>query len=144
MIEPGIVMEALTKDYDAMCPSTVADSPAVEGLTVAIPVGECFGLFGVNGAGKTTTCEMLAGNLLLTSGMAHVDGFDVTTNAREVCISISPYHHLPQPFHHSTRKIGKDGDKIREDFQLSRVVLSLSVRSPNGDKSYIPVVFFEC
>ena len=61
---------------------------AVDGLTVAIPAGECFGLLGVNGAGKTTTFEMLAGNLLVTEGTAFIEGYEVTTNARQVCVEI--------------------------------------------------------
>ena len=38
-----------------------ADVVAVDGLDLAIPVGECFGLLGPNGAGKTTTIEICEG-----------------------------------------------------------------------------------
>ncbi len=39
------------------------DAPvlAVNGLSLSIPRGECFGLLGPNGAGKTTTVEILEG-----------------------------------------------------------------------------------
>src|SRR5439155_2425362 len=33
---------------------------AVDGITLSIPTGECFGLIGSNGAGKTTTIRILA------------------------------------------------------------------------------------
>jgi ABC-2 type transport system ATP-binding protein len=37
------------------------DVHAVDGLDLAVPVGECFGLLGPNGAGKTTTIEICEG-----------------------------------------------------------------------------------
>jgi ABC-2 type transport system ATP-binding protein len=41
---------------------------AVDGISFAIPRGNCFGLLGPNGAGKTTTVEMLEGILPPTDG----------------------------------------------------------------------------
>ena len=57
---------------------------AVDGLSLGVPMGECFGLLGVNGAGKTTTFKMLTGDENITSGEAYVDGFSVTTDLKEV------------------------------------------------------------
>lgn len=47
---------------------------AVDGLTLAIPRGELFGLVGPDGAGKTTTLRMLAGILTPSAGDALVAG----------------------------------------------------------------------
>jgi len=41
---------------------------AVDGISIAIPEGICFGLLGPNGAGKTTTIEMMEGILTPTAG----------------------------------------------------------------------------
>jgi ABC-type multidrug transport system ATPase subunit len=40
----------------------------VNGITFAVPTGECFGLLGPNGAGKTTTLGMLTGEVRPSSG----------------------------------------------------------------------------
>jgi ABC-2 type transport system ATP-binding protein len=47
------------------------DVVAVDGLSLAVSRGECFGLLGPNGAGKTTTIEILEG--LLTPDAGHVE-----------------------------------------------------------------------
>ncbi len=57
---------------------------AVRGITFAIENGELFGLLGPNGAGKTTTIKVLTTLLLPSSGSAHVLGFNVASEAREV------------------------------------------------------------
>lgn len=41
---------------------------AVDGLSLSVPEGSCFGLLGPNGAGKSTTIEMLEGICKPTSG----------------------------------------------------------------------------
>ena len=61
---------------------------AVDGLSLGVPMGECFGLLGVNGAGKTTTFKMLTGDENITSGEAYVDGFSVTTDLKEVICNL--------------------------------------------------------
>ena len=50
----------LVKKY----PATIA----VDGVSLAVPEGVCFGLLGPNGAGKTTTIEIMEGILSPTSG----------------------------------------------------------------------------
>jgi ABC-2 type transport system ATP-binding protein len=57
---------------------------AVRGVSFEIERGELFGLLGPNGAGKTTTIKMLITLLIPTAGTAHVLGFDVVKDAREV------------------------------------------------------------
>jgi ABC-2 type transport system ATP-binding protein len=60
------------------------DVEAVRGVSFEIEKGELFGLLGPNGAGKTTTIKMLITLLIPTAGTAHVLGYDVVKDAREV------------------------------------------------------------
>ena len=50
---------------------------ALNGLTLQVAEGECFGLIGANGAGKTTTLKILSTLLVPTSGKAAIGGHDV-------------------------------------------------------------------
>ncbi|MGQ0733301.1 MAG: ATP-binding cassette domain-containing protein [Acidobacteriota bacterium] len=49
---------------------------AVDGLTLRVAAGRCYGLFGRNGAGKTTTIKCLLNLIRPTSGEAKVFGLD--------------------------------------------------------------------
>src|SRR4051812_34384289 len=49
---------------------------AVDGLTLTVQPGRCYGLFGRNGAGKTTTIKCLLNLLRPTSGTVRVFGLD--------------------------------------------------------------------
>ena len=49
---------------------------AVDGLTLSVPAGRCYGFFGRNGAGKTTTIKCLLNLLRPTSGDVRVFGMD--------------------------------------------------------------------
>src|SRR5689334_15185920 len=53
----------LVKTYPGAAPVT-----AVDGVSLAVPEGICFGLLGPNGAGKTTSIEIMEGILGATSG----------------------------------------------------------------------------
>src|SRR5882672_6458187 len=53
---------------------------AVNGLTLAVPRGEIFGLLGHNGAGKSTAIGMMLGQVWPTSGELKVCGHDVTAH----------------------------------------------------------------
>jgi ABC-2 type transport system ATP-binding protein len=57
---------------------------AVNGVDLQIQRGEIFGLLGPNGAGKSTTIRMLCTLLEPTSGTAHINGFDLVTQANDV------------------------------------------------------------
>jgi len=57
---------------------------AVAGVDLRVEAGDIFGFLGPNGAGKTTTVRILATLLPPTAGSAHVAGFDVARQSREV------------------------------------------------------------
>jgi ABC-2 type transport system ATP-binding protein len=60
------------------------DVVAVDGLSLAVRRGECFGLIGPNGAGKTTTIEILEGLLAPDEGVVEVLGLRWTTDEHEL------------------------------------------------------------
>ena len=57
---------------------------AVDGLSLRVPAGRCYGFFGRNGAGKTTTIKCLLNLLRPTSGTARVFGLDTRRDELEV------------------------------------------------------------
>ena len=59
---------------------------AVDGVTVGIHHGECFGLLGLNGAGKTSMFKMLSGDAFVTSGSASINGHSITGDVKKVAI----------------------------------------------------------
>ena len=65
-MSPAVRCERLTKRY--------GDVVAVDGLSLTVERGECFGLLGPNGAGKTTTIEILEGLLEPDEGEVEVLG----------------------------------------------------------------------
>lgn len=67
-----IELRGLTKCYGPL--------KAVDDLNLSIQKGEIFGLLGPNGAGKTTTILMMLGLTEPTSGMAHVCGYNATSD----------------------------------------------------------------
>ncbi len=56
---------------------------AVNGVSLSIPRGVCYGLLGPNGAGKTTTISMIAGTLDPDRGSVLIDGKTVRTHDLE-------------------------------------------------------------
>ena len=68
--------EGLSKRY--------GDVVAVDGLSLHVRRGECFGLLGPNGAGKTTTIEILEGLLTPDAGDVDVLGLRWGTDDREL------------------------------------------------------------
>ena len=63
---------------------TYGKSEAVRGLTLQIPAGRCYGLFGRNGAGKTTTMRCLLNLLQPQRGSVRVFGMDPARQEVEV------------------------------------------------------------
>ena len=88
----AIAISGLTKDY--------GDVRAVDGLTLAIPEAEVFGLLGPNGSGKTTTINCLTGLLKPTAGAITVAGYDVQVNGREArgVMGVSPQETAVYPY----------------------------------------------
>jgi ABC-2 type transport system ATP-binding protein len=66
MSAPLLEVSHLDKKYPA--------TTAVDGVSLAVPEGICFGLLGPNGAGKTTTIEIMEGILGATSGEVRFRG----------------------------------------------------------------------
>ncbi len=77
---PAIKVEKLTKKFNGLV--------AVDNVSFSIKPGDIFGLLGPNGAGKTTTISMLSTILKPTSGMALVNGFNITEKQDDVRKSI--------------------------------------------------------
>ncbi|MEW6231020.1 MAG: ABC transporter ATP-binding protein [Chloroflexota bacterium] len=78
--EFAIQAEKLTKRFGPVV--------AVDGLDLAVPRGETFGLVGPDGAGKTTTIRLLCALLRPTQGRATVAGFDTVRQPEEVKVRI--------------------------------------------------------
>jgi ABC-2 type transport system ATP-binding protein len=72
----AVAVEDLAKRY--------GQRVAVQKLSLAVGVGEVFGLVGANGGGKTTTLRILAGILNPDRGYGQVLGFDLLSGAREI------------------------------------------------------------
>ena len=79
-----MLINDLSKIYNGRC-GLSAGTLAVDGLTCAVPAGDCLGLLGINGSGKTTTFEMLTGKLIITAGTAYIKGQDIATDIVQVC-----------------------------------------------------------
>jgi ABC-2 type transport system ATP-binding protein len=72
----AVQCDRLVKKYD--------DVVAVDGLSLSVDRGECFGLLGPNGAGKTTTIEILEGLLESDAGDVQILGLRWRDNEREL------------------------------------------------------------
>lgn len=67
---------------------------AIDGLSFAVPPGTVFGLLGPNGAGKSTTVGVLTTTIRASSGVARVDGVDVSRHpvAARSRFAVVPQH----------------------------------------------------
>ena len=91
MSAPAIQCRNLTHVYDG-------PEPALNGLTLDIAKGECFGLIGANGAGKTTALRILSTLLVPTSGSASIAGLDVAKDYLRVRAIIGYMPEAPPVF----------------------------------------------
>jgi ABC-2 type transport system ATP-binding protein len=57
---------------------------ALHGVDLEVEPGEFFGLLGPNGAGKTTLIKILTTLLLPSEGTAHIFGFDVVDQTKQI------------------------------------------------------------
>src|SRR5690349_259755 len=78
VIPPILEVRNLVKTYPGATPVT-----AVNGVSLAVPEGICFGLLGPNGAGKTTTIEIMEGILGATSGEVFYRGEPIGRRFKE-------------------------------------------------------------
>ena len=76
MADFALRCEGLRKHY--------GDVVAVDGLSLSVNRGECFGLLGPNGAGKTTTIEILEGLLQPDAGDVEVLGLRWASHEHEL------------------------------------------------------------
>jgi ABC-2 type transport system ATP-binding protein len=72
----ALACEGLVKRYGSVA--------AVDGLSLSVARGECFGLLGPNGAGKTTTIEILEGLLQPDAGRVEVLGLSWARDEAEL------------------------------------------------------------
>src|SRR5579863_2652591 len=74
--KPALRVNQLRKAYK--------DVVAVDGLSLEVQAGECFGLLGPNGAGKTTTVEICEGLTEPDSGDVRVLGLHWNSDAAQL------------------------------------------------------------
>lgn len=74
-LPPALELRGLAKRF--------GDKIAVNGISLTIPSGSCYGLVGPNGAGKTTTLSMATGLLRPEFGQALISGIDVWERPQE-------------------------------------------------------------
>jgi len=89
---PAVTTEALTKQY--------GDATALDGLSLSVSEGACYGLLGPNGSGKTTAIEILTGQREPTAGTASVLGVDPVADPIKVRrrIGVLPEREDPPSF----------------------------------------------
>ncbi|MCK5800461.1 MAG: ABC transporter ATP-binding protein [Deltaproteobacteria bacterium] len=97
------------------------DVAAVQGLSIAVPPGELYGLVGPDGAGKTTTLRMLTGLMTPNGGSAHVMGQAVLgRHAMREAIGYMPQQYSlygDLSVHENLRFFGRLFGLKRRDFQ---------------------------
>ena len=79
-MNPVICAESLQKSYGG--------HKVVNGISLSVSKGECYGLLGPNGAGKTTTLRLLLGLIAPDQGDLSLLGFPVPSRAREARLRV--------------------------------------------------------
>ena len=74
-MEPLIIVDGLVKEFPKV--------RAVDGISLEIRKGICFGMLGPNGAGKTTTIEMLEAISNPTKGAIYYKGDKIGARYKE-------------------------------------------------------------
>ncbi len=73
---PAVRVEHLSKQFGG--------HPAVQDVSLTVPVGSFYGVVGPNGAGKTTLLSMIAGLLRPDAGSVELDGENIWTPGSDV------------------------------------------------------------
>ncbi|CAA7031235.1 unnamed protein product [Microthlaspi erraticum] len=98
MLEPSTRYAIVCDKLKMVYPSRDGNPPkvAVRGLSLAVPLGECFGMLGPNGAGKTSFINTMIGLVKPTSGSAFVQSLDICKDMDRVYTSmgVCPQHDL--------------------------------------------------
>jgi len=84
----AIEAQGLRKVYRANTDNGHSENEALKGVDLVVPRGSFFGLLGPNGAGKSTFINILAGLVTKSAGEAKVWGHDITSDARQACLSM--------------------------------------------------------
>ena len=92
---------------------------AVDGLNLAVPCGETFGLVGPDGAGKTTILRLLAAVMAPSGGWAKVAGHDTHRQAEAIRGEVG---YMPQRFSlYGDLTVRENMDFFASIFGVSRV-----------------------
>ncbi|KAL1210259.1 ABC transporter A family member 4 [Cardamine amara subsp. amara] len=98
MLEPSTSHAIVCDNLNKVYPGRDGNPPkmAVQGLSLAVSAGECFGMLGPNGAGKTSFINMMTGLVKPTSGTALVQGLDICNDMDKVYtnMGVCPQHDL--------------------------------------------------
>src|SRR4051812_4875795 len=86
IFHPMLTLENITKRYGALT--------ALDGVSLQIEPGECFGLLGPNGAGKSTLMSLVAGLRAADTGRLALDGqpLDADHPAVRLQLGLVPQH----------------------------------------------------
>ncbi|MCK4258181.1 MAG: ABC transporter ATP-binding protein [Halanaerobiales bacterium] len=68
----------------------------VDDLNLTIYEGDIYGFLGPNGAGKTTTIRMILNLIYPSSGMIHLDGYNVQTNFLQAISRVGALVEIPK------------------------------------------------
>ncbi|SHG79167.1 ABC transporter ATP-binding protein [Ornithinibacillus halophilus] len=93
------------------------NNEALKGISFTLEEPKIYGLLGRNGAGKTTFMEILAGQILASSGEIKIDGehpFDNQRLTESICLI-------------------KEGDNFKKDLKVKNVLKIASYFYPNWD-----------
>lgn len=65
---------------------------ALKGIDLNVKQGDFFALLGANGAGKSTTIGLITSLLIKTSGLIHINGYNLDTQAQQAksCLGVVP------------------------------------------------------
>jgi ABC-2 type transport system ATP-binding protein len=74
-VHPPLRIVGLTKWF--------GETQALDGLTLDVPAGSCFGLVGPNGSGKSTTLRSVIGLVRPDQGAIEVCGHDIATELQQ-------------------------------------------------------------